>query len=83
MPGYLAFFVGGRSWRSHLHAVFDVRLAGRLNATMRTCVWGTLPLGSLVGGFLGSTIGIAPTIAIGAFVSRLASLAILPIRERA
>lgn len=34
---------------------------GRANATLRTVVWGTLPLGTLLGGALGSTIGIVVT----------------------
>ena len=43
-------------------------LQGRMNATMRTFVWGTMPLGSLAGGTLGSTIGVVPTIVVGALV---------------
>jgi hypothetical protein len=41
------------------------RLLGRMNATMRFVVWGTLPIGSFVGGVLGQTIGVRPTIWIG------------------
>jgi hypothetical protein len=37
-------------------------LLGRMNATMRFFVWGTMPLGSLLGGFLGVTIGLRPTL---------------------
>jgi hypothetical protein len=33
------------------------RLLGRMNATMRFLVWGTLPLGGLLGGVLGSWLG--------------------------
>jgi MFS family permease len=33
------------------------RLLGRMNATMRFLVWGTLPLGGLIGGVLGSWLG--------------------------
>jgi len=46
-------------------ALVPVRLQGRLNATMRFLVWGTLPLGSLAGGILGATLGLYPAIAIG------------------
>jgi len=45
------------------------RLQGRMNATMRTIVWGTIPVGSLLGGVLSSTVGIVPTLVIGCFVS--------------
>src|SRR5580704_1336004 len=33
------------------------RLLGRMNATMRFLVWGTLPLGGVLGGALGSWLG--------------------------
>jgi len=45
-----------------------------MNATVRAIVWGTLPLGSLIGGVLGSTIGILPTILIAGFVFLAAAL---------
>jgi predicted MFS family arabinose efflux permease len=41
------------------------RLQGRMNATVRTVNWGTIPLGAIIGGILGSTIGIVRTILIG------------------
>ncbi len=47
-------------------------LLGRMNATMKTIVWGTMPLGSLAGGALGGTIGIVPTLALGAVFAFLA-----------
>jgi hypothetical protein len=34
------------------------RLLGRMNATVRVLVWGTLPLGGLAGGMLGEWIGV-------------------------
>ncbi|MEV4507330.1 MFS transporter [Dactylosporangium sp. NPDC049525] len=37
-------------------------LLGRMNATMRFIVWGTMPIGGLVGGLLGAAIGVHPTI---------------------
>jgi len=67
---------------SYRQALVDVRKQGRLNATIRTLVWGTLPLGSLAGGFLGSTVGIQPTIAIGAAFSVVSALWLFPLRER-
>jgi predicted MFS family arabinose efflux permease len=41
---------------------------GRMSATMKTVVWGVMPVGALAGGALGSTIGIVPTICVGAVV---------------
>ena len=42
------------------------RLMGRMNASRRFIVFGTIPLGSLVGGVLASQIGLRPTIWVGA-----------------
>jgi MFS family permease len=53
-------------------------LQGRMNATMRTIVWGTIPLGSFMGGVLGESIGVVLTIVLGAVISTLAVLWILP-----
>lgn len=40
-------------------------LLGRLNASVRFIIWGSIPLGSLVGGWFGSRVGIYPTLWIG------------------
>jgi len=53
------------------------RLQGRVNATNRFLVWGTAPIGALLGGLLGGTLGIRPTLAIGAVGMALAALSIL------
>jgi predicted MFS family arabinose efflux permease len=45
---------------------------GRMNATMKTIVWGVMPLGALLGGALGATLGIVPTIVAGGLVMCLA-----------
>lgn len=42
------------------------RLLGRTNATMRFLVWGTIPLGSLLGGVLAERLGVQRTLALGA-----------------
>jgi hypothetical protein len=39
-------------------------LRGRVNATMRCLVWGTMPLGALAGGALGEVIGLRTTIVV-------------------
>jgi hypothetical protein len=49
---------------------------GRMNASRRFVVWGTVPLGSLVGGGLATVIGLRETL----FVSAVgASIAFLPL----
>ncbi|MEV1171293.1 MFS transporter [Nonomuraea sp. NPDC049784] len=49
-------------------------LLGRMNATMRFLVWGTLPLGGLIGGALGGSIGVRNTLLVAAAGSCLAFL---------
>ena len=48
------------------------RLLGRMNATMRFVVWGVLPVGALVGGVLGATLGLRTTLWVGALGQALA-----------
>jgi MFS family permease len=55
-------------------AITPDRVQGRMNATMRTIVWGTIPLGAFVGGILGTSIGLVQTIVIGGIVSVAAAL---------
>jgi MFS family permease len=47
-------------------AITQPRMQGRMNATMRFIVWGTIPLGSIIGGALGGIIGLHNTIWVGA-----------------
>jgi MFS family permease len=54
-------------------AIVPDRLQGRMNATMRTIVWGALPVGSLLGGVLGSAVGVVPTLLVGGALSALAA----------
>ncbi|MDG6906090.1 MAG: MFS transporter [Nitrososphaerota archaeon] len=58
-------------------AIVDVKLQGRMNATVRTVVWGTLPLGSFMGGILANTIGVINTLYLGGFVGGVAFLWII------
>ncbi len=53
------------------------RLLGRMNATMRFVVWGVLPIGALIGGILGTVIGLRPTLWIGAIGQALAGIWLL------
>jgi MFS family permease len=58
-------------------AIVPDRLQGRMNATMRSIVWGALPVGAFLGGILGANLGIAQTIVIGGIISLLAVLLII------
>ena len=55
-------------------AITPDRVQGRMNATMRTIVWGTIPLGAFIGGILGTGIGLVQTIVLGGILSVLAAL---------
>jgi hypothetical protein len=48
-----------------------------MNATMRFMVWGTIPIGSLVGGALGDAIGLRATLWVGALGGLTAVLPVL------
>ncbi|MDQ0258505.1 MFS family permease [Sinomonas atrocyanea] len=52
------------------------RLLGRMNASIRCVVWGVMPIGSLLGGWLGERWGLVPTLWIG-IVGQI--LAVLPV----
>jgi MFS family permease len=54
------------------------RLQGRMNASVRFMVWGTLPLGGFLGGALGATIGIRSTLWVAAVGQAAAFLWLLP-----
>src|SRR3954468_3934347 len=49
-------------------------LLGRMNAWVRFIVYGTQPLGALLGGVLGSTIGVLPTMWIAVAIEGLAAV---------
>ena len=75
----LASFVASLNWYDIIQvslrqAITPDRLQGRMNATMRTVVWGTIPVGYLVGGVLGSTVGVVQTILLGGAISILAAI---------
>lgn len=50
------------------------RLLGRMNASVRFCVWGVMPLAALAAGGLGAWLGVVPTLWIAA-IGGLASAA--------
>ena len=57
-------------------AITPDHMLGRVNAVSRFMMWGTIPLGTLLGGALGSTIGLRETLWIGTIG---ASFTILPV----
>ena len=57
-------------------AVTPPRLQGRINATFRFVAWGTMPLGAVMGGVLGSVLGLTAAIGIGA-IGMIFSVALL------
>jgi MFS family permease len=50
---------------SYRQAICPPRLLGRMNAAVRWVVWGTLPLGGVLGGAFGTLLGVRPTLWIG------------------
>ena len=75
----LSGFVGGfcgTAWNinqvSLRQAITPPRMQGKMNATMRFIVWGTIPLGAIIGGALGGLIGLQQTIVVGAVGGLLA-----------
>ncbi len=58
-------------------AICPQRLQGRMNATMRFLVWGTMPLGSLLGGMLGEALGLRAALAVVALLGLSCFLPVL------
>lgn len=67
----IVYNVGQISYRQ---AICPPELLGRMNASVRWIVWGTIPFGALFGGALGTWIGLRPTLwvcAIGVWSASL------------
>jgi MFS family permease len=64
-------------------AITPDRLQGRMNASMRFLVWGTIPIGALLGGALGEVFGLWPTLLAMSVCGLLAPLWIVfsPVRS--
>ena len=69
--GVVVYNVAQVSFRQ---AITPNRLLGRMNASVRFLVWGTLPLGGFVGGVLGEWIGIRETLWVSVIGEVLAVL---------
>lgn len=86
LAGFLGGFCGV-AWNinqvSLRQAITPVRMQGKMNATMRFIVWGTMPIGAIIGGTLGQLIGLHATIWVGAIGSLIAFIpvALSPVRS--
>ncbi|KMS76211.1 MFS transporter [Streptomyces viridochromogenes] len=67
-----AFMVYNVAQVSYRQSVTPPELMGRMNAAVRWVVWGTLPLGSILGGALGTLIGVRPALMV-AFIGSWAA----------
>jgi MFS family permease len=84
---FLLFGFGGTLFNidqvSLRQAITPDRMQGRMNASMRFMVWGTMPFGALLGGVLGTTLGLRQTLLIASIGGLLAIpwLAFRPLLE--
>ncbi len=78
---WLLFGFGGTIYNidqvSLRQAITPPRLLGRMNASMRFMVWGTMPFGSLAGAALGTTLGLRPTMLVAGIGGMTAVLWVL------
>ena len=67
---------------SFRQAITPTGMQGRMNATMRFIVWGTIPIGAIIGGALATSIGIHQAIWVGAVLDLTPFLFVLlsPVR---
>jgi Na+/melibiose symporter-like transporter len=68
---------------SYRQSLVPREIQGRMNATMRTIVWGTIPVGSLLGGFFADAYGVRETVGVMTVLACLAVLwlVISPVRK--
>jgi MFS family permease len=61
-----------------IQAITPDRMLGRTNASRRFVVWGVMPFGGLIGGALGSTLGLRSALWVGAIGCAIAFVPLLP-----
>jgi hypothetical protein len=87
VAAFLLFGYGGVTYNitqvSLRQAITPERLQGRMNASMRWIVWGTIPLGQIAGGAIGSAWGLRTALWVGAVGSFFTALPVLlsPVRS--
>ncbi len=82
LPAVVAFVIGTSSPIYNIsqvslrQAITPDRLQGRMNATMRVIVWGTIPVGAIIGGTLASlpSFGVVSTMVLGGIIAALAGV---------
>jgi MFS family permease len=85
--GFFVYGIAGLTWTvnavSLRQALTPDAMQGRVAATMRMLSWGAIPIGSLIGGVLGNTVGLHETLVIGAAGSIFAVVPVLlsPLRS--
>jgi len=72
--GAVLYYVNGISL---IQTITPDRLLGRVNASRRFAVWGVIPFGNLLGGALGSALGLRTAIWIGAVGASLSAIPLL------
>lgn len=72
--GAVAYNITQVSFRQ---AICPERMQGRMNAAIRFLVWGTMPLGALLGGTLATWIGLRPALWVAAVGALFTFLPIL------
>jgi MFS family permease len=81
LAGTLLFGIGGMAYNitqvSLRQAITPERLQGRMNASMRWIVWGTMPLGTLIGGAIATAYSIHTALWVGAIGSLFTFLPVL------
>ncbi|WP_315098985.1 MFS transporter [uncultured Cellulomonas sp.] len=70
----IVYNVGQVSFRQR---VCPPALLGRMNASVRFIVWGTMPIGGLLGGWLGTNLGVLPTLWVSVAIMSLAALPVV------
>jgi MFS family permease len=79
--GFLASFAGvvyNINQVSLRQAITPERIQGRMNATMRFLVWGTIPVGQIIGGIIASTVlGARGALVVGGVLGCFAFVPIL------
>ena len=59
-------------------AITPERMQGRMNATMRFIVWGTIPVGATIGGVIATAVGVTQALWVGSILGCTAFLPVLP-----
>jgi len=62
---------------SFRQAITPRTMQGRMNATMRFIVWGTIPMGQILGGIIATTVSLSAALWVGAIGSFLAVIPLL------